>query len=89
MSKDLTQTEQEGGNAEPAEAGTSDLGSLQGYSLNCRGRIRKAKAKLEQDLARDVENDKKGFCKCIGQKKRPRRLYPPSKQEEWTGVIDM
>lgn len=38
-----------------------------------RNGVRKAKAKLEQDLARDVRNYKKGFHKDIGQK-RPRRV---------------
>lgn len=33
-----------------------------------RNGVRKARAKLEQDLARDVKNYKKGFYKDIGQK---------------------
>lgn len=36
----------------------------------CRGGIRKVKAKLEQDPARDVKNNKKGFYKNIGQKRK-------------------
>lgn len=33
----------------------------------CGDGIRKTNVKLEQDLARDVKNNRKGFCKYIGQ----------------------
>lgn len=36
----------------------------------CKDGVRKSKAKLEQDLARDVKSNKKEFRKYIGQKKK-------------------
>ena len=36
----------------------------------CRDGIRKAKAQLELNLARDVKNRKKGFYRCVGQKRK-------------------
>lgn len=45
--------------------------------LICRGRVRKAKAKLKQDLARDTKNHKKGFYKYIGQKRNCKENATP------------
>ncbi|KAK4830121.1 hypothetical protein QYF61_008548 [Mycteria americana] len=40
----------------------------------CRDGIRKAKAQLELNLARNVKNDKMGFYKYVAQK---RKMYFP------------
>lgn len=44
--------------------------------MNCRESGKPRQHELERDLARDVENNRKGFCKYIGQEKRPRRVHP-------------
>ena len=41
----------------------------------CRDRIRKAKAQLELNLARDVKNNK-GFYRYVDQKRRLKKMYP-------------
>ena len=38
----------------------------------CREAMRKAKAHLELNLARDVKDNKKGFFKCISSKRKTR-----------------
>lgn len=43
----------------------------------CRNGVRKGKAKLEQDLARDVKKNKKGFNKYLGQKTKAKKSVPP------------
>ena len=45
----------------------------------CRDGIRKAKAQLELNLARDVKNHKKGFYRCVGQKRKTKENvhHPP------------
>ncbi|XP_069631231.1 LOW QUALITY PROTEIN: uncharacterized protein [Haliaeetus albicilla] len=47
----------------------------------CRDGIRKAKAQLELNLARDVKNHKEGFYRCVGQKRKSkenvRHPHPP------------
>lgn len=63
-------------------------GKYRDMVLICRGRVRKAKAKLKQDLARDTKNHKKGFYKYIGQKRNCKENATPlpiDNQEEWTG----
>ena len=40
----------------------------------CRRRIRKAKAQVELNLARDVKNNKKTFYRYIGQKRQAKRV---------------
>lgn len=40
---------------------------------SCRGGVRRAKAQVEQDLAGDVKGNQVRFCKCRGEKERPRR----------------
>lgn len=41
--------------------------------MDMLGWVRKAKAQMEWDLARDVKNNKKGFSKCIAQKRKARK----------------
>lgn len=36
----------------------------------CRNEIRKAKAQMALSLARDEKNNKKGLCRCFGQKRK-------------------
>lgn len=52
-------------------------GKYRDMVLICRGRVRKAKAKLKQDLARDTKNHKKGFYKYIGQKRNCKENVTP------------
>ena len=40
----------------------------------CRRRIRKAKAQIELNLARDVKNNKKTYYRYIGRRDRPKRV---------------
>ena len=42
----------------------------------CRDRIRKAKAQMELNLARDVKDNKKGFYRYVGRRDGPRRVFP-------------
>ena len=42
----------------------------------CRDRIRKAKAQMELNLVGDVKDNKKGFCRYVGRKRRPRKVFP-------------
>ena len=42
----------------------------------CRDRIRKAKVQMEQNLARDVKDNKKGFYKYIGKKEQAKESVP-------------
>ena len=43
----------------------------------CRDRIRKAKAQMELNLARDVKDNKKGFYWYIGRKRQAKESVPP------------
>ncbi|KAK4831209.1 hypothetical protein QYF61_016046 [Mycteria americana] len=43
----------------------------------CRGRVRKAKAQLELNLARDAKNSKKGFYRYVSQKRKVKESLPP------------
>lgn len=52
------------------EAGTCILEESKDAAPVCRDGIRKAKAKLELNLARDMENHKMGFHRCGGQKRK-------------------
>lgn len=38
----------------------------------CRDKVRKAKVSLVLHLARDMKHNKKGFCKCISNKRKTR-----------------
>ena len=42
----------------------------------CRDRIRKSKAVVELNLARDVKNNKKAFYRYIGRRKQAKRVFP-------------
>ena len=43
----------------------------------CRDGIRKAKAQMELNLARDVKRNKKGFYRYTGQKRQAKESAPP------------
>ena len=43
----------------------------------CRDEIRKAKAQLELNLARDAKNNKKGFYTYVGQKRKIKENVSP------------
>lgn len=43
----------------------------------CRGGVRRPKEQVEQDVARNVKSNKTRFCKCRGQKERPRGEESP------------
>ena len=42
----------------------------------CRDRIRKAKAQMELNLARDVKDNKKGFYRYIGRRRQAKESSP-------------
>jgi len=42
----------------------------------CRDWVRKAKARMELILARDAENNKKGFYRCFSHKMKVRESIP-------------
>ena len=42
----------------------------------CRNKIRKAKAQIELNLARDVKDNKKGFSRYIGRRRQTKRVFP-------------
>ena len=42
-----------------------------------RDGIRKAKAQLELNLARDAKNNKKGFYRYVSQKRKVKKSVPP------------
>lgn len=70
-------------NALPVEVETGDLGRVQRHIVHMsRNGVRKTKAKLEQDLARDVRNYKKGFHKDIGQKTKGQGECSPCDKQE-------
>jgi len=43
----------------------------------CRDGVRKAKAQLELNLARDAKNNKKGFYRYVSQKRKIKESVPP------------
>ncbi|KFQ62398.1 hypothetical protein N334_02973, partial [Pelecanus crispus] len=43
----------------------------------CREGVRKAKAQLELNLARDIKNNKKGFYRYVNQKRKVKESVPP------------
>ena len=43
----------------------------------CRDRIKKAKAQMELNLARDVKDNKKGFYRHIGRRRQVKESVPP------------
>ena len=42
-----------------------------------RDGVRRAKVQLELNLAREAENNKKGFCKYVDQKRKIKESVPP------------
>ena len=44
----------------------------------CRDRIRKAKAQMELNLARDVKDNRKGFYRYIGRRRQAKERCSPS-----------
>lgn len=56
---DKTQTQK--GSTSELEAGTSELGRIQRHCLRCKNGVKKAKAHLELNLARDGKGSMKGF----------------------------
>ena len=49
----------------------------------CRDGIRKAKVLTELNLVRDAKNNKKGFYRYIGQKRKTKESVPPLKNNRW------
>ena len=43
----------------------------------CKDRIRKAKAQMEMNLARDVKDNKKGFYRYIGRRRQAKESVLP------------
>ena len=43
----------------------------------CRDEVRRAKAQLELNLARNVKNNKKGFNRYVNQKRKVKESVPP------------
>jgi len=43
----------------------------------CRDEVRRAKAQLELNLARDAKNNKKGFYRHVNQKRMVKESVPP------------
>jgi len=52
----------------------------------CRDEVRRAKAQLELNLARNAKNNKKGFYRNVSQK-RLKKAYTPNVQE-WQTCIN-
>jgi len=48
----------------------------------CRGGVRKIKVQMELNLARDAENNKKGFYKYVNQKRKVKESVPPAHEQE-------
>jgi len=49
---------------------------LTGQLWLCRNGVRKAKAQLELNLARDAKNNKKGFYRYFSQKRKIKESVP-------------
>ena len=47
-----------------------------GFIQRCRDGIRKAKAQMELNLARDMKNNKKGFYRYTGRRRQPKESVP-------------
>ena len=52
----------------------------------CRGGVRRAKARMELNLARDSKNNKKGFYRYINQKRKVKESVPHDEQEWWPSI---
>jgi len=53
----------------------------------CRDEVRRAKAQLELNLARDAKNNKKGFYRYVSQKKKVKESVQPDEQK-WQASIN-
>ena len=49
----------------------------------CKDRIRKAKAQMEMNLARDVKDNKKEFYNYIGRRRQAKESVPPLMNGNW------
>lgn len=63
-----TQTQK--GSLQRVEAGTDNLGGIKTHHPSMQRHVRKAKAQIELNLARDVKDNKKGFYKYIGDRRK-------------------
>lgn len=68
---DKTQTQK--GSTSELEAGTSELGRTQRCCLRCKNGVKKAKAHLELNLARDVKGSMKGFYMFISSRRQGKK----------------
>ncbi|KAK4811350.1 hypothetical protein QYF61_027579 [Mycteria americana] len=60
--------------------GYTSWGDYRGVAQECRDGIRKAKAQMELNLARDIKSNKKGFFRYIGQQRKMKETVPPDEQ---------
>jgi len=49
----------------------------------CRDGVRKVKAQLELNLARDVKNNNKGFYRYVRQKMKVKESILPLDEQDW------
>jgi len=54
----------------------------------CRDEVRKAKAQLKLNLARNAKNDKKGFYRYVNQKSQFKQSVTPPDEQEWQTHIN-
>ena len=47
----------------------------------CRDGVRKAKVRMDLNLASNAKNNKKGFCRYVNQKRKVKASIPPNEQE--------
>ena len=73
------QTEGKEGSGNKDTSPEKNAGTLSGYAEDG---IRKAKAQMELNLARDVKNTKKGFYWYNGQKGKAKESVPPLRNEK-------
>jgi len=48
-----------------------------------RDGVRKVKAQLELNLARNAKNNKKGFYRYVSQKSKVKESIPPADKQDW------
>ena len=66
------QTQTHKGSLQRVEARTGSLGGIQRILQAARDQVRKAKALIQLNLARDVKGNRKSFCRYIGDKRKTR-----------------
>jgi len=54
----------------------------------CREGARRTEVQLELNLARDAKSNKKGFCRCVNQKRKVKESVPPANEQEWQPRIN-